>query len=213
MPAKNDDLHGMVPDKADVALILLDVINDLEFEEGDLLLQHALPAARRIAALKARCKEAGIPVIYVNDNFGRWQSDFRRLINHCTAPGARGRPMVELLLPDADDYFVLKPKHSGFFSTSLDILLNYLKVKTLVITGVAGNICVLFTVNDAYMRDFNLVVPADCVASNSEEENGYALEQMRKVLKAHTCLSSDLDLGALKRRSRDGQLHHPQPEG
>ena len=203
MPAKNEDLHGMVPDKADVALILLDVINDLEFEEGEQLLEHALPAARRIAALKERCRRAGIPVIYVNDNFGRWQSDFRRLITHCLQPTLRGRPIVEMLLPDDEDYFVLKPKHSGFFSTSLDILLNYLEVKTLILTGLAGNICVLFTANEAYMRDFHLYVPSDCVASNTEDENRYALEQMRKVLKADIRPSTALDLEAIKRHSRD----------
>src|SRR5438046_9744266 len=93
MPARNEDLHGMVPDKADVALVMLDVINDLEFEDGERLLEHALPMARRLAALKSRVKAAGIPVIYVNDNFGRWQSDFRRVVEHCLEEPVRGRPM------------------------------------------------------------------------------------------------------------------------
>jgi nicotinamidase-related amidase len=201
MPAKNEDLHGMVPDTSDVALLLLDVINDLEFEEGDRLLRHALPMARALAALKQRAKAAAIPAIYVNDNYGRWQSDFTRQVEHCMQDGARGRPMVELLLPEERDYFVLKPKHSGFFSTTLDVLLDYLKGRTLVLTGVAGNICVLFTANDAYMRDFNLVVPSDCCASNEPEENQHALEQIRKVLKADTTPATALDLEALKRRS------------
>ena len=109
----------------------------------------------------------------------------------------RGRPLVELLRPEEDDYFVLKPKHSGFFSTTLDILLEYLGVKTLILTGIAANICVLFTANDAYMRDFRLVVPADCVASNTEEENRHALEQMSKVLKADIRPSTELDLRAI----------------
>jgi nicotinamidase-related amidase len=211
MPAKNEDLHGMVPDTSEVALLLLDVINDLEFEEGDRLLEHALPMARNLAALKRRARSARIPAIYVNDNYGRWQSDFSRLIEHCTEDGARGRPMVELLLPDERDYFVLKPKHSGFFSTTLDVLLDYLKARTLILTGVAGNICVLFTANDAYMRDFNLVVPSDCVASNEPDENRHALEQMRKVLKADTTPSPELDLEALKRRSAQ-QPSIPKPE-
>src|SRR3712207_2254579 len=127
MPALNEDLHGMVPDKADVALILLDVINDLEFEGAEELARFIPEMTEQIAALKERCKQSGIPVIYVNDNFGRWQSDFRKLIDHCTQDDVRGREMVERLLPDEEDYFVLKPKHSGFFSSSLDILLNYLK--------------------------------------------------------------------------------------
>lgn len=211
MPAKNEDLHGMVPDTSEVALLLLDVINDLEFEEGDRLLEHALPMARNLAGLKRRASAARIPAIYVNDNYGRWQSDFSRQIAHCMEDGTRGRPMVELLLPDERDYFVLKPKHSGFFSTTLDVLLDYLKARTLILTGVAGNICVLFTANDAYMRDFNLVVPSDCVASNELEDNRHALEQMRKVLKAETTPSTELDLEALKRRSVQ-QPVVPKPE-
>ena len=151
------------------ALLLIDVINDLT-EGGEQLFKYALPMARRIAALKRRAKQSGIPVIYANDNFGKWRSDLSKLIDHCLESGVRGKPMVELLRPDEDDYFVLKPKHSAFFSTTLETLLIYLNVKTLIITGVAGNICVLFTANDAYMRDFNIVIPADCVASNDAEE-------------------------------------------
>src|SRR4051812_9225116 len=153
MPAKNEDLHGNAPDKSDVALLLIDLINDLEFDEGDALLQYTRPVADRVSALKERAKRAGIPVIYVNDNFGRWQSDFHRQVEHCLADGVRGRELAEKLRPEPDDYFVLKPKHSGFFSTTLDILLEYLGAKTLILTGIAGNICVLFTANDAYLRD------------------------------------------------------------
>ncbi len=215
MPAKNEDLHGMVPDEADVALILLDVINDLEWEGGELLLPHALAMGRKLAAFKKRCREAHIPSIYVNDNYGRWQSDFTRLIEHCLQDDVRGRPLVEMLLPEEDDYFVLKPKHSGFFSTTLDVLLEYLEARTLIITGVAGNICVLFTANDAYMRDFNLYVPADCVASNDPEDNRYALQQIRTVLKADVTPSTELDLEMVKRRSAEPgrDLRPKAPQG
>src|SRR5687768_2377700 len=124
MPARNPDLHGNVPDKSPVALLLIDVINDLEFPEGELLARHAVPMAGRLAALKERARKAGIPAIYVNDNFGKWQSDLTRLLEHCLGTETRGRPMVERLRPADDDYFVLKPKHSGFYSTTLDILLR-----------------------------------------------------------------------------------------
>ena len=140
MPAKNEDLHGFVPDNSDVVLLLIDVINDFEFPEGELLFEHAIPMACAIAELKKRAREADIPVIYVNDNFGRWQSDFHKLVDHCLQDGVRGQSIAELLWPDDSDYFVLKPKHSGFFSTTLDTLLEYLGAKTLVLTGVAGNI-------------------------------------------------------------------------
>jgi nicotinamidase-related amidase len=200
MPSDNDDLHGNAPDKSAAALVLIDVINDLEFPEGEQLLPHALEMARKIAALKQRAKQVRMPVIYVNDNFGRWRSDFQAQVEHCLHDGVRGQRLAELLRPETDDYFVLKPKHSGFFATTLDILLRYLEVQTVILTGVAANICVLFTANDAYMRDFGLIVPEDCVASNTTEENDYALGEMRKVLKADTTPSADLDLAALQSR-------------
>ncbi|HXW00056.1 MAG TPA: isochorismatase family cysteine hydrolase [Anaerolineae bacterium] len=199
MPKQNKDLHGNVPDKATIALLLIDVINDLEFEGSEALFKQALPVAQNIAQLKKRAKRTRIPVIYVNDNFGKWQSDFRKLIRHCLEDDVLGNPIATLLKPDDDDYFVLKPKHSGFFSTTLNILLDYLKARTLIIAGYAGNICVLFTANDAYMRDFRLVIPADCVASASSEENEYAFKHMRDVLKADTRPSTELDLAELKK--------------
>jgi nicotinamidase-related amidase len=213
MPAKNEDLHGNVPDKAAVALLLIDVINDLEFDSGEQLLKHALPMAKRIAALKRRCKQAEIPIIYVNDNFGKWQSDFNKILKHCLEDDVRGKPLVELLRPDEDDYFVLKPKHSGFFSTTLDTLLEYLKARTLILTGVTADICVLFTANDAYMRDFHLVIPSDCVASSDSEENEHALELMQRVLKANTTPSTKLDLEELNAQAAQStEASDPQPE-
>jgi nicotinamidase-related amidase len=199
MPDRAANLYGSAPDKSSVALILIDVINDLAFPEGEQLLEQALPMARRIAALKRCAAEAGVPVIYVNDNFGRWRSDFRAQFEHTLKDGTLGRPVVELLPPGDDDYFVLKPKHSGFFSTTLDILLEYLGVRSVVLTGIATNICVLFTANDAYMRDLSLFVPSDCVAANTEDDNKYALEQMRTILKADIRASSDLNLSAIKK--------------
>jgi nicotinamidase-related amidase len=198
MPDKNADLHGSAPDHCPVALLLIDVINDLDFPEGEQIFEPALEMAKAIADLKARAQAANVPVIYVNDNFGRWQSDFRGVVEHCLHDGVLGQPLAELLHPGEKDYFVLKPKHSGFFSSNLDILLDYLQAKTLILTGLAGNICVLFTANDAYMRDFNLIVPGDCTASNTPEENQHALEQMAKVLKADTRPSVEIDLQKLK---------------
>ena len=185
-------MHGNAPDKSHDVLLLIDVINDLEFAEGAALLRHALPMARRLAALKERAINSGIPVIYVNDNFGRWQSDFNKQVEHCLRDRVRGQPLVELLRPTEQDYFVLKPKHSGFYSTSLEILLDYLEVRRLIITGVATNLCVLFTASDAYLRDFELAVPADCVAANTAATNRAALKQIRTTLKADTRLASRL---------------------
>ena len=197
MPDNNADLHGNVPESSRVALLIIDVINDMEFEGSEALLQFAVPMAKRIAALKKRAREAAIPAVYVNDNFGRWQSDFRKVVDHCLNDGVKGEEVARILQPEEDDYFVLKPKHSAFYATTLDTLLQYLGARTVILTGIAGNICILFSANDAYMRDFNLFVPSDCVASNTQQENDYALEQMRKVLKADTSPSEALDLAAM----------------
>ena len=196
MARASHDLHGSAPDKSEAALLLIDVINDFDFPEGDQLLQLALPVGKNISELKKRAKAAGIPSIYVNDNFGKWQSDLKKIVALCAADDAKGKEFVKLLVPD-DDYFVLKPKHSGFYSTTLDLLLTHLNAKNLILTGIAGNNCVLFTANDAYMRDFKVFVPSDCVVSNTEEENRYALKQMETVLKADTTPSAQLDLKAL----------------
>jgi nicotinamidase-related amidase len=208
--SKSNDLHGNAPDKSEVALLLIDVINDLEFEEGEELFKNVLPAAKNIARLKERAHHAGVPVIYVNDNFGRWRSDFKRIVTHCLEENVRGRPIAELLMPDDDDYFVLKPKHSGFFSTSLDLVLEYLGANTLVITGIAGNNCVLFTANDAYMRDYKLIIPADCTASIKQEDNDNALRQMQEVLKADIRPSVEVDF-VIRSGKKNVQTRAAQP--
>jgi nicotinamidase-related amidase len=212
MPAKNEDLHGNVPDTSPIALLLIDVINDMEFDTGRELLKRAMPMARRLADFKKRAKEAGVAIIYVNDNFGRWQSDFNKLLSHCLEDDVCGKPLAELLKPEEDDYFVLKPKHSGFFSTTLDTLLEYLQAETLILTGLTGDICVLFTANDAYMRDFNLLIPSDCVASSNPEANEYALELMARVLKADTTPSTELDLEELKQDAAAEGKEESKPE-
>lgn len=179
-------------DPSKSALLLIDVINDFDFKEQRDLLKFAVPAAKKIAALKRRLKAEGVSVIYVNDNFGHWQSDFRNQIERCIHPECKGTEVASMLLPDSDDYFVLKPKHSGFYSTSLDVLLGFLGVQTLILTGVAGDICVLYTANDAYMRDYQLVIPSDCIASESAEKNKRALDHMRTLLKARVIRSSSI---------------------
>jgi nicotinamidase-related amidase len=187
-----------------VALLLIDVINDLNFGSADELLVQALPMARKIAAFKSEAAQLQIPTIYVNDNFGQWKSDFRHTVEHCCAGNSRGREISRALRPEADDFFVLKPKHSGFYATTLDLLLEYLKTDTLIITGIAANICVLFTANDAYMRDYRLLVPSDCVASNSEQDTQYSLRQMKAILKADIRPSTEIELKVLKERLASG---------
>ena len=200
MPHQNQDLHGNAPDKSDTVLLIIDVLNDLEFEGGEELLESALPMARALAALKKRAKQARIPVVYVNDNFGKWRSDFRQQLDHCLNDDVRGRPVVEMLVPDEEDYFVLKPKHSGFYNTTLPVLLKYLEATKVVVTGIATDNCVLFTAGDAYLRDMEVIVPEDCSAAIDPARHVAALDQMRGTLKADTRSSTELDLEALAGR-------------
>jgi nicotinamidase-related amidase len=190
-PLHQDRLNH-APDSAETALILIDVINPIDFEGGERLLVNALPMAKSLVELKRRTKAAKIPVIYVNDNFGRWRSDFRRVVEECLEQGVLGKPIVELLRPQIDDYFVLKPKHSAFYQTNLEILLQYLGVNTLIMTGMASDICVLFSANDAYMRGFRLFIPSDCTASEESEQNEQVLELMCRVLKADVTRSTKI---------------------
>ena len=187
----------MAPHRCSVALLLIDVINDLEWEDGEKIEPFAREMSRSIAQLKKRAKALDIPVVYVNDNFGQWRSDFQSLVDHLLEDEVRGEFLAHELHPQKDDYFVLKPKHSGFFGTTLDVLLDYLGAQTLILTGLAGNICVLFSANDAYMRDFKVVVPRDCIASNTQAENEGALQVMQRVLKADTRSSDEIELKSL----------------
>jgi nicotinamidase-related amidase len=180
-----------------LALLLIDVINDLEFEDGEKLAAAAMPAAGNIARLKRDAKTKGVPCLYVNDNFGQWQSDFKHLVSSCVRDGVRGAPVVQQLVPQPDDYFILKPRHSGFFQTPLDLLLRDLGARTLILCGLTTDSCVLFTANDAYLRGFEIIVPADCSAAVTTSRHATALGQMRRTLKATTIDSTRIDIEKL----------------
>lgn len=163
------------------ALLILDMLNTLEFPEASSLLPFAERAGNNILKLKRRCRRKNIPIIYLNDNFGIWDSDWKTLYSKCIDEKCLGRGIAKKLKPEKGDYFIFKPKHSGFFCTNLEVLLDHLKVKSLIITGIAGNICVLFTANDAHMREFKVIVPNDCIASNTQKDNDYALNFFKGV--------------------------------
>ena len=202
-PAKNQDLHGSVPDESPVVVIAIDVINDLEFPGGEELEEPALEMANNLKPLLERARQAGVPVIYANDNFGKWRSDFRALLDHCLDDNVRGRPVAELLRPGADDYFILKPKHSAFFATTLDTLLSYLKARTLVLAGLTTDSCVLATATDADMRDLRVVVADDCVAATTSARNDRAIAHLRETLDVRTMKGADIDFDSLAAEGED----------
>jgi len=187
-------LQGNVPERCELALLLIDVINDFEFPDAERLYQQARPAARVIAALKARAAAAGVPCIYANDHFGRWRSDFRAQVKHCLKDGVRGAPIVRQLLPEPSDYFVLKPKHSAFYETCLMTLLEHLGARRLILAGFTSDMCLGMTATDAYLRGYSLIIPRDASAAITPTAHAGALAQLRRVVHAETPRAGAIDL-------------------
>jgi nicotinamidase-related amidase len=182
------------PDPSATAILLIDVINHFEFPDGKEMLVQALSIASRLARLKACMRAAKIPIIYVNDNFGQWRSDLPKLLAYCLRPEAIGRRFVEQIQPAKDDYFVLKPRHSAFYQTPLEIPLEHLRATSLILCGLATNSCVICTAHDAKMRNFGLFVPSDCSASLTAREHKQAIEHMKTMTDAVTTASTSLRL-------------------
>jgi nicotinamidase-related amidase len=183
MPDKRR-IHSRRSSRSNWALLLIDVINPLEFPEAPQLQAFVPGMTRVLRRLKERARRAGVPILYVNDNFGRWRSDLRQQVRYCQDSKSRGAKMTQRLQPDDEDYFVLKPKHSGFFGTALEMLLRSLGTRYLILTGIAGTSCILATAIDAHMRDYRLFVPRDGTISNTASENRAALKLMRDYLEA-----------------------------
>lgn len=176
------------------ALLIIDMISLWDFPDADKLLPAAAAIAPQLAALRQRCHLAGVPVIYANDNRGRWRSDFRQLVDSARQAGGQGARIVEQLAPHADDYFLLKPKHSAFFATPLELLLADLGLRRIIVTGVSSDQCVLSTVSDARMRNIDALVPQDCIGTQGDERNAAAVRHFSEVLGVDTTASHRLQL-------------------
>jgi nicotinamidase-related amidase len=174
------------------ALILVDVINHFDFVDGDKLLRNALRISATLRRLKLKARRANWPTIYVNDNFGEWRSNYDRLVQMCTRPDCPGRAMVQALQPDEEDYLLLKPMHSGFYQTSLETLLRTLKIRCVVLCGLATNSCILATAQDARMRDLEVLVVSDACAARSMREHRNALELIEFTAAARCVKASEL---------------------
>lgn len=184
----------LTPAAGGTALVIIDMINDLDFEGADRLREGAIAAAETIARLREAADAAGVPVIYVNDNHDEWHSERSRLVERCKAEGCAGAEMVRLIEPRRDDFFVIKPQFSGFYSTNLPVLLPRLEASRLVLTGIAADICVLFTAADAHMRQYDLWVPRDAVAADDPDRTRWALGIMEKSMRADTRSTEELSL-------------------
>lgn len=188
------DERQRAPSRHGVALVLIDVINDMAFEGGVDLRRHAGVAVDSILRLREQADALDIPVVYVNDNGGHWRSERSKIIENALRDDTPARDFVERIVPRAEDYFVIKPHLSGFYATSLPMLLPKLGANRIVLTGVATDICVLFTAADAHMRDYGLWVPGDAVAAEHGAHSEWALEIMRKSMNAETRRTGDLSL-------------------
>lgn len=178
--------------KPDTALLLIDVINDLNFPGNEELLADIPQLAENILSLKKASATAGLPIIYLNDNFEKWRSDLNDQLKHCLKKDSMGKAMVRKLKPNKSDFFILKPMQSGFFGTPLQIMLHDMGIKKLILTGLATDICVMYTANDAYMRGFKLIVASDATAANTRADKKEALKKMEKLLKAKVLSSEDI---------------------
>lgn len=183
------------------ALLVIDMLSTWDFPDAEKLLPPTAAIAPRVAALKARCRRAGVPVIYANDNRGQWRSDFRQVVDTAIRAGGPGAEVAQALAPDDDDYFVLKPKHSAFFGTPMDMLLQHLGVKRLLLSGVASDQCVIATAVDARIRDYEVVVPQDCIASQTATRTRRSIAYFEEALCVPTTVSTRLRLHRTSPRS------------
>lgn len=181
------------------ALLIIDMINCFDFPGAENVQPKALLAANAILSLRAAFERRGWPVIYVNDNFGEWHSERSRLVERALS---HPNPVTEKLQPKDEDFFVIKPQFSGFYATNLPVLLPKLGVDRLVLTGIATDICVLFTAADAHMRDYRLWIPRDAVAAETPEHDQWALSIMEKSMSAETASTDDLDADTWFNRGR-----------
>lgn len=191
-----DDASIRAPAAGGAALLIVDMINDLDFEGAGDILSDVEAATEAVLGLRAAADAAGVPVVYVNDNFGQWHSERTRLLEFVAGKGGPGRDLVRRLAPRDGDYFVIKPQFSGFYSTNLPVLLPKLGVTRLVLTGIAADICVLFTAADAHMRDYALWVPEDAVASSEPKRKAWALGLMAHSMNADVTPTRERTLGA-----------------
>ena len=188
------------------ALLIIDMISRFDFPQAEQIKPAALAAARIIAALREAAERAGFPVIFVNDNFGEWHSERSRLIESALDGG---NEITAALTPSEDDYFIIKPQFSGFYATNLPVLLPKLGVNRLILTGIATDICVLFTAADAHMRDYDLWIPEDAVASETPERGGWALEIMANSMSAEIRPTSALSLAEWVARTAEDRPAQP----
>lgn len=198
LPANGTTTPRLPPSQR--VLLLVDFINPLAFPGAGDLAAAAVEAARATAVLKERLTAEGVVTVYANDNYGVWQSDFHSLVSACL--GMEGPPgeIARLLYPQAEDLTILKPRHSAFYASPLELLLTEMQARELVICGLATDMCVQLTAGDAFLREYKAWVPADCTAAESPEAKAVSLAYMADVLKCDTAPSARSARGRARKK-------------
>jgi nicotinamidase-related amidase len=168
------------------AVVMVDVLNDFRFADGGTLLRRFRPRIAPIAAMLARARAAAVPIVYANDNFGRWRSSLADIGDRLRDSNPAVWRALAPIRPQPHDYVVLKPRHSAFYCTPLELLLETLDVDRLVLSGVSATSCIWFTGADAHVRGYAVVVPSDGVAAAAAPLERAVLALMRESLGAKT---------------------------
>lgn len=165
-------------------LVIVDFINALDFPGGEKLARPALAAARATLRLRERLDRDKVSVVYANDNYGAWQSDFQSMVAQFSANEDISGEIARLLAPRPRDITLLKPRHSAFYCTALELLLKEMGTRELILAGLATDRCVQMTAADAFLRGFEGVwVPPECTAAETPQAKAASIKYMRDVLK------------------------------
>jgi nicotinamidase-related amidase len=160
-------------------LLVIDALNDFTHEDGDTLLasfRERLPSLR--AALE-HARASGTPVVYVNDQHGRWDGDGPGLVRR--ALDSRGGDVAAAVAPRPDEPLILKPRYSAFDHTSVELLLRDLDADRLLLVGGASEACILQTGIDARELGFKVSLLADACATLDPELEQIALRYAEEV--------------------------------
>jgi nicotinamidase-related amidase len=173
------------------ALVVIDMINTYDHEDAERLRASATKVVPVLGGLVERAREAGAPVIYVNDSFGQWRSDHRALVERALA--GEHASLVEPIVPDEEAMFVVKARHSIFYETPLEYLLGQEEIEEIVLTGQVTEQCILYSALDAHIRHIPTVVPRDAVAHIHADLAEAALRMMEVNMAAEV-----VDAGAVR---------------
>jgi len=174
------------------ALLVVDMLNTYEHDDAVVLAESVRSAIPQMVALIERARNDEVPIVFVNDNYGDWNSSSEELA--AAAMNGSYPELVEPVLPADDDMFVIKTRHSVFFSTPLEYLLETMDVGRIVLTGQVTEQCILYSAVDGYVGHFEVSVPHDGVAHIHEHLAKSALEMMERNMHAEIGDASDLRL-------------------